>query len=95
RRATRISNVSAKACLVWSVINSGFMPVARVMTFVFDSGNISLNFFFFVMRERVALHGGTLTVGPQTDGGFAVVADLPLTTDEAAEAAVQHEGAYR
>ncbi|WP_411144658.1 sensor histidine kinase [Streptomyces sp. x-80] len=44
------------------------------------------------MRERVALHGGTLTVGPQADGGFAVVADLPLTTDEAA---VQHEGAHR
>ncbi|MFF8914131.1 hypothetical protein ACF08M_12585 [Streptomyces sp. NPDC015032] len=36
------------------------------------------------MRERVAPHGGTLTVGPQADGGFAVVADLPLTTDEAA-----------
>ncbi|WP_251072307.1 sensor histidine kinase [Streptomyces sp. ISL-43] len=47
------------------------------------------------MRERVALHGGTLTVGPQADGGFAVVADLPLTADEAAEAAVQHEGAHR
>lgn len=47
------------------------------------------------MRERVALHGGTLTVGPQADGGFAVVADLPLTTDEADEAAVQHEGAHR
>ncbi|MEE1767003.1 sensor histidine kinase [Streptomyces sp. JV185] len=44
------------------------------------------------MRERVALHGGTLTVGPKADGGFAVVADLPLTTDEAA---VQHEGAHR
>lgn len=47
------------------------------------------------MRERVALHGGTLAVGPHSDGGFAVVADLPLTTDEAAEAAVQHEGANR
>ncbi|MFE3454026.1 sensor histidine kinase [Nonomuraea sp. NPDC059194] len=47
------------------------------------------------MRERVALHSGTLTAGPQADGGFAVVADLPLTTDEAAEAAVQHEGARR
>ncbi|MFE3946589.1 sensor histidine kinase [Streptomyces sp. NPDC059118] len=47
------------------------------------------------MRERVALHGGTLAVGPQADGGFAVVAGLPLTTDEAAEAAVQHEGAHR
>ncbi|MER6583646.1 sensor histidine kinase, partial [Nonomuraea sp. NPDC001023] len=43
------------------------------------------------MRERVALHGGTLTAGPQADGGFAVVADLPLTADEA----VQHEGAHR
>ncbi|MFI7058694.1 sensor histidine kinase [Streptosporangium canum] len=26
------------------------------------------------MRERVALHGGTLTVGPQADRGFAVMA---------------------
>ncbi|MEV4183699.1 sensor histidine kinase, partial [Streptosporangium canum] len=43
------------------------------------------------MRERVALHGGTLTAGPQADGGFAVVADLPLTTDQAT---VQHEGAH-
>ncbi|MET9660048.1 sensor histidine kinase [Streptomyces sp. NPDC006510] len=47
------------------------------------------------MRERVALHGGTLTAGPQAGGGFAVVADLPLSTDEAAEAAVQHKGAHR
>lgn len=47
------------------------------------------------MRERVALHGGTLTAGPQAGGGFAVVVDLPLATDEADEAAVQHEGALR
>lgn len=47
------------------------------------------------MRERVALHGGTLTVGPQAEGGFAVVADLPLPTDEADEAAFQHEGSRR
>jgi signal transduction histidine kinase len=54
------------------------------------------------MRERVALHGGTLSVGPRPDGGFAVVAELPLTADEtaevqetaeAAESAVQHEEA--
>ncbi|MFI6536400.1 sensor histidine kinase [Nonomuraea sp. NPDC050547] len=47
------------------------------------------------MRERVALHGGTLSAGPRPDGGFAVVAGLPLTTDESDEAAVQHEGARR
>src|SRR5215470_15837614 len=30
------------------------------------------------MRERVALLGGSLSVGPGPDGGFAVVALLPL-----------------
>lgn len=30
------------------------------------------------MRERAALHGGALTAGPTTDGGFAVRATLPL-----------------
>lgn len=29
------------------------------------------------MAERVRLYGGTLTAGPQTDGGFRVVATLP------------------
>jgi signal transduction histidine kinase len=29
------------------------------------------------MRERVAMLGGTLSTGPHSDGGFAVVADLP------------------
>jgi signal transduction histidine kinase len=30
------------------------------------------------MRERVALHGGTLSAGPLADGGFAVRATLPV-----------------
>ncbi|MFG3054620.1 sensor histidine kinase [Kitasatospora sp. NPDC048239] len=40
------------------------------------------------MRERVALHGGTLAVGPQAGGGFAVVADIPLAAEEAGGALV-------
>lgn len=31
------------------------------------------------MRERVELHGGRLAAGPDPDGGFTVVAELPLT----------------
>ncbi|MFG2693087.1 sensor histidine kinase [Kitasatospora sp. NPDC048407] len=38
------------------------------------------------MRERVALHGGSLSCGPHPDGGFAVLAELPLTADETAGA---------
>ncbi|MFE7402236.1 two-component sensor histidine kinase, partial [Streptomyces sp. NPDC057557] len=45
--------------------------------------------------DRVPRLGATPAVAPPADGGFAVVADLPLTTDEAAEAAVQHEEAHR
>ncbi|MFJ8744794.1 sensor histidine kinase [Embleya sp. NPDC127516] len=35
------------------------------------------------MRERVALHGGTLTAGPRAGGGFRVVAVLPYRQDPA------------
>ena len=30
------------------------------------------------MRERAALHGGTVEAGPTTDGGFRLVAELPI-----------------
>jgi signal transduction histidine kinase len=35
------------------------------------------------MRERAALHGGHLSVGPRADGGFAVNATFPLNGDAA------------
>ncbi|MFD0412453.1 sensor histidine kinase [Streptomyces sp. NPDC127108] len=34
------------------------------------------------MRERVALHGGSLTTGPLDGGGFGVTASLPLAPGE-------------
>ena len=33
------------------------------------------------MRERVALDGGELDVGPRAEGGFHVAARFPLGTD--------------
>ncbi|MFF0739409.1 sensor histidine kinase [Streptomyces sp. NPDC004111] len=49
------------------------------------------------MRERVALHGGTLTAGAPADGGFAVRAELPLAPGETTEEAARqrHEGVRR
>jgi len=33
------------------------------------------------MRERVTAYGGTLRAGPRPDGGFEVVAELPIGGD--------------
>jgi signal transduction histidine kinase len=37
------------------------------------------------MRERAALYGGIVTVGPTPDGGWSVEADLDLTPPPAPE----------
>ena len=34
------------------------------------------------MRERVAVHGGTLTAGPRAGGGFEVLATMPTERDQ-------------
>jgi signal transduction histidine kinase len=33
------------------------------------------------MRERVALYGGDMTVGPRAGGGFAVRVTLPIEVE--------------
>jgi signal transduction histidine kinase len=33
------------------------------------------------MRERAALHGGSVEIGPHPDGGFAVRLRLPLALE--------------
>lgn len=43
------------------------------------------------MRERAALHGGTLDAGPTPDGGYRVEAWLPLTDDDPATTALAPE----
>jgi signal transduction histidine kinase len=37
------------------------------------------------MKERAAAEGGQVDVGPTAEGGFAVVATLPVTTAGARE----------
>jgi signal transduction histidine kinase len=34
------------------------------------------------MRERVAVYGGTLDVGPRSGGGFRVAAELPYGSND-------------
>lgn len=45
------------------------------------------------MRERVALHGGTVTAGPRFDGGWTVTATIPRTSQPATTAAPVMPGA--
>jgi signal transduction histidine kinase len=48
-----------------------------------DPGRNSAGHGLIGMRERAAIHGGHLRVGPRPDGGFAVNATFPLNGDTA------------
>jgi signal transduction histidine kinase len=47
---------------------------------------VSSGFGLTGMRERVALFGGTIDVGPQPDGGFRLQATLPTRAAQAVPA---------
>lgn len=81
RVAITVEVTRGPAELSVSVVNAGGDPPAAARPAASGAGLGLAG-----MRERVALHGGTLTAGPRPAGGFAVLARFPVGGDEAGRA---------
>lgn len=77
-----LTNVHRHAGAVDTTVGLTYLPAALRVAVSNSSGSAPCpspgGHGLMGMRERVAMCGGTLSAGPQDDGGFHVVAELPL-----------------